>query len=297
MQSVQLEDGRRLTYSAAGPAGGFPVLYLHGAIGSPLRRSEQLDSVIEELRIRYLMVNRPGFGGSDPHPGRSVADFARDVRQLADALRLDRFGVAGVSAGGVYALACAREMPERLTAAAACSSLSPLCAPHATRGMSLRYRLPLVALARHPELGVRLGDAGVRFLQRHPGLLVRLMTSGAWEADRELLANPEARDTAARSFLASAGPGVEALVDDYVLSCRPWGFDPSEVRGRVHVWHGMRDRLVPVEHALQLASALPDCRLSLAPDEGHFFFRRRLREILGLLVGRDTALRAPASPV
>ncbi|MDQ6776703.1 MAG: hypothetical protein M3071_10935 [Actinomycetota bacterium] len=54
----------------------------------------------------------------------------------------------------------------------------------------------------------------------------------------------------------------------------------------VHLWHGLEDPLVPVEHALQLAISLPRCRVFLDPDQGHHFFRRRLAKILAVLVGR-----------
>ena len=54
----------------------------------------------------------------------------------------------------------------------------------------------------------------------------------------------------------------------------------------MHLWHGLEDPLVPIEHALQLAATLPGCRVFLDPDEGHHFFRRRLAEILAVLVGR-----------
>ncbi|HWF25348.1 MAG TPA: hypothetical protein VG275_07875 [Solirubrobacteraceae bacterium] len=60
----------------------------------------------------------------------------------------------------------------------------------------------------------------------------------------------------------------------------------SEVTSEVHLWHGLEDPLVPVEHALQLAVSLPRCRVFLDPDEGHHFFRRRLAKILAVLVGR-----------
>ena len=53
----------------------------------------------------------------------------------------------------------------------------------------------------------------------------------------------------------------------------------------VQLWHGGDDPLVPVEHALQLAAALPRCHLFLDPDEGHHFFRSRLRTILATLIG------------
>jgi pimeloyl-ACP methyl ester carboxylesterase len=104
---IGLRDGRRLTYLAAGDERGFPVLYLHGAIGSPRWRTPGLDSLIERLGIRYVVVNRPGFGGSDPSPGRTVAGFATDVEDLADGLGFERFSVVGLSAGAPYALACA----------------------------------------------------------------------------------------------------------------------------------------------------------------------------------------------
>jgi hypothetical protein len=47
----------------------------------------------------------------------------------------------------------------------------------------------------------------------------------------------------------------------------------------------------PVEHALQLAATLPRCLIFVDPDEGHHFFRRRLKEILSVLLrpeGRPT---------
>jgi pimeloyl-ACP methyl ester carboxylesterase len=129
-----------------------PILYLHGAIGSPRWRTPALDAVITSLGVRYIVVDRPGFGGSDPAPARTVADFAGDVEQLADAIGLDRFAVVGVSAGAPYAFACAWAMPERVTATAAVSSLP---APRANAsGVRGRYRLPLIAFGA-PGVGPR----------------------------------------------------------------------------------------------------------------------------------------------
>jgi pimeloyl-ACP methyl ester carboxylesterase len=285
---VGLRDGRRLAYSETGRAGGEPVLYLHGAIGTPYRRSEELDAVIADLRIRYLMVSRPGFGASDPLPGRTLLDHAGDVEQLADALGLGRFAVVGVSTGAPYALACAHALPDRVTVAAAVSSLSP---SGARRGVPLRLRLALGVLRRVPRTCTRLGDAVVRLLERHPRLLVRAMVSGAPDADRALLDDPDASRTAALSFLAAArASGVGEMINDYRLCVAPWGFSPAAIATRVHVWHGRRDQLVPVGHAAALAAAIPDSRIDLDPKDGHFFFRRRLREILGGLVGRSEVL-------
>ncbi len=290
--TVTLPDGRRLAWSSGGCDDGVPVLYLHGAIGTPVRRTIELDLLIAELGIRYLAVSRPGFGRSDPCPGRRITDFPTDLEHLADRLGLGRFTIVGVSAGGPYAIACARALQDRVIATAAVSSLSPLCPPHAGRWMPAHIRFALRALARQPDLAARGGARVVRLLERHPQLLERIATLGATPADRRLLADGEMGSTAIESFLAAAAGGVHGMIDDYVTCCTTWGFDLREVLGEVHVWHGERDRFVPVEHARALAAALPRCRAQYDAEDGHFFFRRRVAEVLGALV----AAAAPQPP-
>jgi pimeloyl-ACP methyl ester carboxylesterase len=59
------------------------------------------------------------------------------------------------------------------------------------------------------------------------------------------------------------------MVEDYEVCRRPWGFEPSEVKAPVVLWHGLSDRLAPVRHALRLAAALPACAIRLEPRAGH----------------------------
>src|SRR5713101_4761537 len=104
---ISLADGRRLSYATAGPTDGTPVVYCHGAIGTPLGRSVDLERIAWGLGVRHISVSRPGVGGSDPVPGRTIVDFAADLRELAQAFGYERFFLVGVSAGGPYALAAA----------------------------------------------------------------------------------------------------------------------------------------------------------------------------------------------
>jgi pimeloyl-ACP methyl ester carboxylesterase len=236
---VQLRDGRRLTYRALGRSDGFPVLYMHGAIGSPRWHSAELDAVVASLGIRYLAVNRPGFGGSDPCPGRTVADYGADVEDLADALALGRFAVVGVSAGAPFALASGWALPGRVAAVAAASPLAPSAA--------IRYRVPVA--------GFRVPLAGPLFYE-----------------------------AALRALRARSATAPRNMVEDYQACFRPWGFEPADVQVPVVLWHGLRDPLVPVRHALGLAAALPACATHVEPRAGHFFFGRRLAEIIGSLL-------------
>ncbi|MEA2198465.1 MAG: hypothetical protein QOJ25_2516, partial [Solirubrobacteraceae bacterium] len=252
---LQLADGRRLTYSDTGPRDGVPVVYCHGAIGTPLGEAVGLEAMVAELGVRYLAISRPGIGGSDPAPGRTVAGFGADVRELVDALELERLAVVGVSAGGPYALAVARELNDRVVRVAVCSSLSPLCAPHRTPGMQRRIRLALSVLAAAPGLCAALGDLAVPVIRRHPELLSRVIAAHAAPVERRLLQRPDERSAASTSFLDAASEGVRGMIEDYLVYAGAWGFAPSEVNTDVHLWHGLEDPLVPVEHALQLAVA------------------------------------------
>lgn len=296
-RSITLGDGRRLTYSCIGPESGMPVLYMHGAIGTPIGQSPGLELTMEELGVRYVMPSRPGFGGSDLSPGRTIRDFARDISQLADALGLERFAIAGVSAGGPFALACAHELGERVSAVAVCSSLSPLCAPHATPGIRRRVRACLRVLAARPELIAGAGEKVLPLIRRNPGLVQTAIALGASQADRATIDDPSESRAAIDSFMHATAWGVRGMVDDYLVYSQPWGFSPEAIETEVHVWHGMADALVPVEHALQLAASLPSCRAFFDPDEGHHFFRRRLPAILATLIGRETAAPAVAADV
>jgi len=75
---------------------------------------------MQRSKLRLLIYDRPGYGGSTRRPGRTVADAVDDVRALTDVQGWDRFGVFGGSGGGPHALACASLLADRVDS---CSEL------------------------------------------------------------------------------------------------------------------------------------------------------------------------------
>jgi pimeloyl-ACP methyl ester carboxylesterase len=282
--TLVLRDGRRLAFTETGPADGAPVLYCHGAIGTPVEATVDLLRIAHDVGVRYIAPSRPGVGGSDPQPGRTVSDFADDVAALADALALERFSLVGVSAGGPYALAIARQLGARVRRVAVCSTLTPYHQPHHTPGLRRRIRLPLALVAGAPNLVCGIGDRVLPILARHPRMIAAVIAAHAAPAERDRLAHDEDGRAASHCFLDAACGGVTGLVEDFLTYAYGWGFAAREVETEVHLWHGAGDPLVPVEHALQLAAELPNCRVFLDPDEGHHFFRSGLEQILAALV-------------
>lgn len=293
--TLVLRDGRRLAFTQTGPADGIPVVYCHGAIGTPVEATVDLLRIARDVGVRYIAPSRPGVGGSDPQPGRRVTDFADDIAALADALALERFSLVGVSAGAPYALAIAGQLGSRVPRVALCSALAPFCPPHRTPGLRRRIRLPLALVAAAPRLVSGVGDCVLPVLARHPQLIARVIAAHAAPSERGRLAGAEERSAASRCFLDASAAGVSGLVADFLTYAHGWGFDPRAVEAEVHLWHGGSDPLVPVEHALQLAAQLRDCRVFIDPDEGHHFFRSGLEQILATLVAAGPAGPAACS--
>ena len=133
-QTVTLKDGRRLGFAEYGSPAGRPVFHFHGSGASRLDRPSS-EKLLLQLDIRFISVDRPGHGLSDFQPNRRLLDWPQDIEQLADHLGIQQFYVEGHSAGGPHALACARQLPKRVIAAAAISSVAPMSRPNPYQGM------------------------------------------------------------------------------------------------------------------------------------------------------------------
>ncbi|MFJ5675849.1 alpha/beta fold hydrolase [Streptomyces sp. NPDC093097] len=102
---TRLPDGRLLGWSEWGPEDGAAVLFCPGAATS--RRLGCGRDALAARHLRLVSVDRPGLGASTPHPGRTFADFAADIRYFAAQRGLGRPPVIGNSQGAPFALACA----------------------------------------------------------------------------------------------------------------------------------------------------------------------------------------------
>jgi len=80
-----------------------------------------------ERGLRVVMCARPGYQGSDPQPGRTVAAVAGDVAAVLGELGAETFVTAGWSGGGPHALACAALLPGRCLAAATIAGAAASC--------------------------------------------------------------------------------------------------------------------------------------------------------------------------
>ncbi len=280
--SIRLRDGRRLGFAEYGDPGGKPVLLFHGTPGSRLYHHPD-DSIARSLGARIIAPDRPGFGLSDPQPRRTLLDWPRDVTELAGALELDRFAVAGVSGGGPYTAVCAYAIPQRLTRAALISGGAPFYIPNATRGMSPTRKIGYNVVRRAPWLVEAFLWCFANPRRDVARFSVRY-GAGFAPAGLEILDQPEVKAMKLATYAESARQGVRGFAQELVLFAQPWGFSLEEIRAEVHLWHGDQDASTPLAMAQYMANAIPSCQAAYLPGEGHAVFYKHWREILTVLI-------------
>jgi pimeloyl-ACP methyl ester carboxylesterase len=174
---LRLRDGRRLGYAEYGDRHGRPVVFFHGTPGS--RKIAGVAHRVATARaVRVIAPDRPGFGLSDFQPARRLIDWPADVLDLADALGLERFAVAGVSGGGPYVAACARRLADRLTHAGIISGMGPVDDRALVAGLGAGYRAGLTLVRSAPVVARLLLALAARGVQHLPQRLFdRLMAS------------------------------------------------------------------------------------------------------------------------
>jgi pimeloyl-ACP methyl ester carboxylesterase len=231
------------------------------------------------LGARVLVADRPGFGRSDPKPGRTLLDWADDVAEFADALGLRQFALVGASGGGPFVAACAYKHASRVTRAAILGGSGPLDAPGALRGITLQRRVGYV-IARHVPALFRLVVGWYGDPRRDPERFFARYTAHNPPADQALLARPEIRAMFLASYREATRQGPDAFAWEVQLVARSWGFRLGELRVPVTIWHGTEDNSTSPEMARAMARAIPGARLHLVDGEGHLFFLSRWHEIL-----------------
>jgi pimeloyl-ACP methyl ester carboxylesterase len=228
----------------------------------------------EKLGLRVVSVGRPGTGLSDPHPYESVADWATDMAHVADAIGAgaQRVGIAGLSGGGPYALACAAVPPlsGRVAAVAVLGGVVPSVGPDAlaTGAIELARRFAVLLHALRRPLSETVNVLALPLLPL-AHYACQAYAGAVPEGDRRVLQDPEMEAMFIDDLVLLAKGRFQAIIDDARLFGRDWGFRLSDVTAPVRWWHGDADNIVPLRDAQAAIDLLPDAELVLRPEESH----------------------------
>ncbi|MGW8532465.1 MULTISPECIES: alpha/beta fold hydrolase [Nocardiopsidaceae] len=251
-----LPDGRALAWSEWGDPRDRPVLLCPGAAtGRSLGFGTHL---LRLLGLRLVSVDRPGLGASDPLPGRTLADFAADVRDLCAARSLGRPHVVGNSQGAPFAFACAvAGVARSLTVVSAADevALVPDALPDGPKAM-------VGLVASDPEEASRLLEG------MGPEAMWDMVTAASPASDLAVYRAP-AFESAYRGAMAEAfAQGTAGYARDTVLAMSPWGLALDGITVPVGVWYGEQDTSHSPDNGDRLARRVPGARRRIVPGIG-----------------------------
>jgi pimeloyl-ACP methyl ester carboxylesterase len=274
---LTVTGGRVVRYCCYGSQAGLPVVSLAGTPGTRWERPGVV-SAIGQQGLRVVVPDRPGYGGSDRQPGRTVADVAADVAAVASAQGWALFAVTGFSGGGPHALACAALLAGRVTCCAAVATPVPpgadLFADRAP-GQAEDFRLALRGeQALRPYLQDRASNA-----------LAELGPDGP---DQAPIPGEPADDQGRVARIRAAYLGLDGWVDDVIALAHPWGFDLGSIEAPVSIWSGATDTRVPRGHTDWLLAQLPTAQGYEHPG-GHDPSDTSFRSIFGWIAAASSA--------
>jgi len=226
----------------------------------------------ERHGVKMVVYDRPGYGVSDAHIGRAVADAAGDVEAIADELGFDHFAVVGGSGGAPHALACGALLTERVLRVGAL--VTP--APSDTDDFDFYEGLADINVNEFGAAveGRQAIEAFIQpyvdLLRADPDAVIEEILTELPEVDREIASREGFRSIMRESFVEAVRQGVRGWADDDLAFAKSWGFEPEDVHAEVRLWQGELDVLAPRTHGEYVASRLPNARFELLEGSGHF---------------------------
>ena len=213
-------------------------------------------------------------------PAYRIADMAADTLALADALRLDRFDIVGVSLGGMIGQSLAARSPERVRSLVSImSSAGPRTAPWPSPALLWRF------LQRPPK------DVTLDAKLEHFVALFRALGN---ITDQDELA--AVRERLTLSLQRSYNPAGVARQLMAVLADPDRSDEVARIRCPTLIIHAADDPLIPLPAAYHLARLLPHARLEVIERMGHYLPASALPEIARLTIDHLRAQPAAAAP-
>jgi pimeloyl-ACP methyl ester carboxylesterase len=264
-RTVRTPDGRTLAVEDDGDPAGRPVLFHSGMPNSRHLHGPHVADAAEK-GLRLIGYDRPGYGGSTPHPGRAIADCAGDVRAICAALEIDRLAMWGFSGGGAHVLACAALLPDLVTAVASLASFAPYGAEGLDwfAGMDQENADGFRLMLTDPDAARAQTDEEREWF----------LAASATDLAQAFALTPVDTESEMPAYLAYAiheglAPGSQGYWDDSSAHMSPWGFELANISTPVLLLQGGQDKFVPLGHGQWLAAHIPGVEARWLDHDGH----------------------------
>jgi pimeloyl-ACP methyl ester carboxylesterase len=272
-------SGRRITYKQVGDGSGRPVVYFHGW-GSAASSVLWDEEFLEQHRSFILLVNRPGYGGSDLVKDYSMVDYADDVKEVLDHLQIQKADIIGWSNGGLFCQVFAYRHPQYISSLSLAASAIPLHLKESRKVLPIRWKLlqklNKIAPILNRKFAKRInknwtGKIGRKILKYHNKYRNAPGPSGMKEQLK--------KQTAEGIWDAYRTKGWAEYLELNAMM-KPFRLKEWNTPFPVYIWSGEEDALWPVKTAVFLHEKFRGSKMQIVKGKGHFFFLVCWEEIL-----------------
>jgi pimeloyl-ACP methyl ester carboxylesterase len=256
---VQVKEGPVDTTLHVNDAGDGPaVIMIHGGGPGASGWSNFHRNIgpFVEAGFRVVLIDCPGFGQSDPLVTSEQLDtfYAQAVAGVMRELGIARTSLIGNSMGGATSIQFALDRPEqvdKLVLMGPAAMGRSVFTPMPMEGIKLLFKVYL-------EPSMESLNEMLQVFVHDPSRITDELRESRFKAmmrnDAEHLKN----------FVKSM-QAQDPLTRVADLSVRL-----GEIKAKTLATHGVNDRFVPMDHALKLVGGIPDCRLVMFNNCGHW---------------------------
>ena len=287
---MKVRDGRTVAVhdlaspEDAGAPGSRTIVFCHIAPGAGSFDPDPAETGAR--RVRLLAVDRPGYGGSEPVRSGEWASVESAAEDVADVLRergIEQVSAAGWSAGGRVALALAARHPDLVERVAVIATPAP---DDQVPWIPPEQRAGLEALGGKPpdEVHAVLSGMMASTVPANPSASDAVRLMGVSSADHGALSREGVLERLSEMAVEAFAQGAAGMAMDIAgYGLQPWGFDPGQVHQKTLLIYGAQDPLAGSRHGRWWQQQLPDARLEMVPDGGHFVVIPMWKRILSFL--------------
>lgn len=261
---VAIGKGQQIAYLAGGKQGGSTVLLLHG-FAADKEHWLDLFPLLDKEGFQYFAPDLPGFGSNfaDPDGQYDATSLAKQIKSFARQAGLVSFHIVGHSIGAIVAASYAYVFPTDVASLTLIEPLGVTGPAESDLDKQLKTRRNPFLIAK-PEAYDQL----LAYVTANPPP----MQSARKKRRAESLA-------AQRPFYQQVWAGLlegdRGRLLDLVL---------PELKKRTLIVLGTRSKVVAQPTGKMLELRMPDARVGMIPDSGHWLMLEKPKELADLLV-------------
>jgi pimeloyl-ACP methyl ester carboxylesterase len=275
--STSLRNNRKVSYKIFGNENENTVVYFHGFGSSASTFPPDID-IFNKYHIRFIAINRSGYGESELSRKYSLEDVADDTDELLTSLGVKNVAVLGYSAGGLYSQVFADKYPNKVSSLNLVSSAIPLTRK-TSKYLPINWKIIRILNSYIPVLSKMFFQRFSKKLNKNLQATLQESIDQMVDADRKIALDPIMGEIITKGAIEAYHNQGIAVYYDAVALCGIYPeFAPYSTK--VNIWQGGKDKVWTPATSQYLRSKYVNCTYTTFKEEGHLLYLSKWEEII-----------------